>query len=78
MGLFKSIKLYNNVSTHVDTVANGFINSMKYEGYGVVGTKMLSGEWDISIKKGDLLRAVARKADCNEGCDNAKYSPCLC
>ena len=58
MGLFKSIKLYNNVSTHVDTVANGFINSMKYEGYDVVGTKMPSGEWDISIKKGDLLRAV--------------------
>ena len=58
MGLFKSIKLYNNVSTYVDTVANGFINFMKYKGYDVVGTKMPSGEWDISIKKGDLLRAV--------------------
>ena len=58
MGLFKSIKVYENMSTHVDTVANEFISSMKYDGYEVDGVKMPSGEWDISIKKGNLLQAV--------------------
>ena len=58
MGLFKSIKLYENASIYVEAVANSFINSMKYDGYDVEGIKMPSGEWDISIKKGDLLRAV--------------------
>lgn len=31
---------------------------MRYEGYEVDGVKLPSGDWDISIKKGSLFKAV--------------------
>lgn len=58
MGLFKSIKLFCNVAAHVDAVANSLMSSMRYDGYEVDGIKLPSGDWDISIKKGDLFKAV--------------------
>ena len=58
MGLFKSTKLFCNVSAHTDAVANNLISSMRYEGYEVDGVKLPSGDWDISIKKGSLFKAV--------------------
>lgn len=58
MGIFKSTKLFCNVAAHTDTVATSLISSMRYEGYEVNGVKLPSGDWDISIKKGDLFKAV--------------------
>jgi len=58
MGLFKSTKLFCNVSHHCDAVANSIMSSMRYEGYEIDGVKLPSGDWDISIKKGDLFKAV--------------------
>lgn len=50
--------LFCNVATYTDVVANRVMSAMRYEGYEVDGVKLPSGEWDISIKKGDLFRAV--------------------
>ena len=58
MGLFKSTKLFCNVAVHVDAVANSLMSSMRYDGYEVDGIKLPSGDWDISIKKGNLFKAV--------------------
>ena len=58
MGLFKSTKLFCNVAPHADAVANSLMSSMRYDGYEVDGVKLPSGDWDISIKKGDLFKAV--------------------
>ena len=58
MGLFKSTKLFCNVAPHADAVANSMMSSMRYDGYEVDGVKLPSGDWDISIKKGDLFKAV--------------------
>lgn len=58
MGIFKSTKLFCNVAAHTDAVAASLISSMRYEGYEVNGVKLPSGDWDISIKKGDLFKAV--------------------
>lgn len=58
MGLFKSTKLFCNVVPHTDAVANSLMSFMRYDGYEVNGVKLPSGDWDISIKKGDLFRAV--------------------
>ena len=58
MGLFKSTRLFCNVAAHTDAVANSLMSSMRYEGYEVDGVKLPSGDWDISIKKGDLFKAV--------------------
>ena len=58
MGLFKSTKLFCNVAPHTDAVANSLMSSMRYDGYEVDGVKLPSGDWDISIKKGDLFKAV--------------------
>lgn len=58
MGLFKSTKLFCNVATHADAVANSLMSYMRYDGYEVDGVKLPSGDWDISIKKGDLFKAV--------------------
>lgn len=58
MGLFKSTKLFYNVAPHTDAVANSLMSSMRYDGYEVDGVKLPSGDWDISIKKGDLFKAV--------------------
>lgn len=58
MGLFKSTKLFYNVASHTDGVANSLMSLMRYEGYEVDGVKLPSGDWDISIKKGNLFRAV--------------------
>ncbi len=58
MGLFKSTRLFYNASAYTDRVANGLMASMRYEGYEVDGVKLPSGDWDISIKKGNLFKAV--------------------
>lgn len=58
MGLFKSTKLFCNVVAYTDTIANNVMSAMRYEGYEVDGVKLPSGDWDISIKKGDLFKAV--------------------
>ena len=58
MGLFKSTLLFCNVAHHSDAVANSLMSSMRYDGYEVDGVKLPSGDWDISLKKGDLFKAV--------------------
>ena len=58
MGIFKSTRLFYNASVYTDSVANSITSSLKYDGYEVNSIKMPSGDWDISIKKGDLLKAV--------------------
>ena len=61
MGLFKSTKLFCNVAPHTDAVANSLMSSMRYDGYEVDGVKLPSGDWDISIKKGDLFNVSSMK-----------------
>ena len=61
MGLLKSTKLFCNVSQHCDAVANSVMSSMRYEGYEVDGVKQPSGDWDISIRKGDVFISNTEK-----------------
>lgn len=58
MGIFKSSKLFCDVSHHCDAVANSVMSSMRCEGYEVDGVKLPSGDWDISIRRGDVFKAV--------------------
>lgn len=58
MGLFKSTKLFYDAASYADDAARGLMTSMRNEGYEVDGTKLPTGDWDISIKKGNLFRAV--------------------
>lgn len=58
MGLFKSTRLFYNVAGHEDRVAGNLMASLRYEGYEVDGIKMPSGDWDISVRKGNLFKAV--------------------
>lgn len=56
--MLNSSRLYFNVAVHTDRVATNVMNKLRYEGYEVDGIKMPSGDWDISIKKGNLFKAV--------------------
>lgn len=56
--MFNSSRLFYDVSTHTDQVASHVMDRLRYQGYDVDGTKMPSGDWDISIKKGNLFKAV--------------------
>lgn len=58
MGLFKSTRLFFNASVYTDSAANNLMASLRYDGYEIDGVKLPSGDWDISIKKGNLFRAV--------------------
>ena len=58
MGLFKSTRLFFNASAYTDSAANNLMTSLRYDGYEIDGVKLPSGDWDISIKKGNLFRAV--------------------
>lgn len=58
MNFLNSSYLFNNADRYIDSVANKVINSFRYKGYEVNGVKMPSGEWDISLKKGNLFQAV--------------------
>lgn len=56
--MFNSSRLFYNVATYTDTVATNVMAKLHYEGYEVDGIKLPSGDWDISIKKGNLFKAV--------------------
>lgn len=58
MGLFKSTQLFYDVSSCADGVAGSLMSALRFDGYEVDGIKLPSGEWDISIKKGNLFKAV--------------------
>lgn len=58
MGLFKSTQLFYDVSDYADDIAGSLMSTLRYDGYEVDGVKLPSGEWDISIKKGNLFKAV--------------------
>ena len=58
MGLFKSTQLFYDVSGYADDVASSLMSTLRYDGYEVDGVKLPSGEWDISVKKGNLFKAV--------------------
>ncbi len=58
MGILKSSILFYNTSNHADRMANRLMQALRYEGYEVDGVKLPSGEWDISVKKGNLFKAV--------------------
>lgn len=58
MGLFKSTQLFYDVSAYADDVASSLMSILRYSGYEVDGVKLPSGEWDISVKKGNLFKAV--------------------
>ena len=58
MGLFKSTQLFYDVSGYADDVASSLMSTLRYDGYEVDGVKLPSGEWDISVKKGNLIKAV--------------------
>lgn len=56
--MFNSSRLFYNVSPYTDRVATNVMNKLRYQGFEVDGIKMPSGDWDISIKKGNLFKAV--------------------
>lgn len=56
--MFKSVRLLYHVSTYTDSVATNVITKLRQQGFEVDGIKMPSGDWDISIKKGNLFKAV--------------------
>ena len=56
--MFNSSKLFYNVASYTDQVAANVMTKLRYQGYEVDGIKMPSGDWDISIKKGNLFKAV--------------------
>lgn len=58
MNFLNSSYLFNNADAYIDRVAQRFINDFRYKGYEVDGVKLPSGEWDISLKKGNLFQAV--------------------
>lgn len=58
MKFLNSSYLFNNADRYIDIVSQKFINEFKYKGYEVDGVKMPSGDWDISLKKGNLFQAV--------------------
>ena len=58
VNVLNSSYLFSNADRYIDSVANKVINNFRYKGYEVNGIKMPSGDWDISLKKGNLFRAV--------------------
>lgn len=58
MGILKSSTLYYNTAAYTDSMANRLMQTLRYDGYEVDGVKLPSGEWDISVKKGNLFKAV--------------------
>lgn len=58
MGILKSSTLYYNTAAYADSMANRLMQTLRYDGYEVDGVKLPSGEWDISVKKGNLFKAV--------------------
>jgi len=56
--MFNSSRLFYNVAPFTDSVATNVMNQLRYQGFEVDGIKMPSGDWDISIKKGNLFKAV--------------------
>lgn len=58
MGLFKSTQLFYDASGYADGAANSLMSTLRYDGYEVDGVQLPSGDWDISIKKGNLFKAV--------------------
>ena len=58
MNLLNSSYLFNHADRYTDSVANKLVNEFRYKGYEVDSVKMPSGEWDISLKKGNLFQAV--------------------
>lgn len=56
--MFKSSRLFYDVSKYTDTVAANVMKKLRQQGFEVDGIKMPSGDWDISIKKGNLFKAV--------------------
>lgn len=58
MGFFKSSVIYYNASNYTDLLATELQQVFRYEDYEVSGIKLPSGEWDISIRKGNLFKAV--------------------
>ena len=58
MNFLNSSYLFNNADSYIDSVAQRFVNDFKCKGYEIDGVKLPSGEWDISLKKGNLFQAV--------------------
>lgn len=58
MNLLNSAYLFNNADRYIDNVARRVSNSFRYKGYEVNEVKLPTGEWDISLKKGNLFQAV--------------------
>lgn len=56
--MFKSSRIFYHVSAYTDQVATNVMDKLRQQEYEVTGVKMPSGDWDISIKKGNLLKAV--------------------
>lgn len=58
MGILKSSTLYYHTAAYTDSMANRLMQTLRYDEYEVDGVKLPSGEWDISVKKGNLFKAV--------------------
>lgn len=55
MNLLNSAYLFNNADRYIDNVARRVSNTFRYKGYEVNEVKLPTGEWDISLKKGNLF-----------------------
>ena len=56
--MFKSSRIFYHVSQYTDQVATNVMDKLRQQGFNVNGVKMPSGDRDISIKKGNLFKAV--------------------
>ena len=56
--MFKSSRIFYHVSQYTDQVATNVVDKLRQQGFEVNWVKMPSGDWDISIKKGNLFKAV--------------------
>ena len=56
--MFKSSRIFYHVSQYTDQVATNAMDKLRQQGFEVNGVKMPLGDWDISIKKGNLFKAV--------------------
>jgi len=59
MGLFKTIRIYYDCHSYVDKAAQSVIDTFQQEGYNVKGIKLSTGEWDISINKGNWVEVAS-------------------
>ncbi|MCR5818775.1 MAG: hypothetical protein K6F89_06750 [Prevotella sp.] len=58
INFLSSSYLFMNAEHYSDAVVQKLVDEFRFKGYEVNSVKMPSGEWDVSLKKGNLFQAV--------------------